>query len=583
MRKTMMVMAVAACLASAAAVADPVKHGVTITVIGTNDLHGALERLPILGGFIANVRAARKADGGGVLLVDAGDLFQGTIESNLNEGADVVRAYNELGYQASAVGNHEFDYGPVGPDVVVKTPDQDARGALKARAKEAKFPFLVTNITDKATGKRIDYPNMPASTIVEVAGVKIGIVGASTESTPTTTMPANFLGLSVSSPVDGIAAEAAALRAKGAQVIVAVMHIGGTCTDLTHPDDVASCNRKEEVWKVVDGLPKGAVDIIVAGHTHAPMAARMNGIAVIESYSSGRAFGRVDIHMTPDGAKVDRIDISPPHDLCPSKTPTKPVPIAACLPGTYEGKPVKAVPGVQKIVDEALSVAGKQRSEALGVTFPTVIKKSYGSESAEGNLFCDLMLEAEPKGDVCVTNGGGLRKDLPAGALTYGQLFEAMPFDNRFALVDVSGANLRTLVTKNIQALGGILSWGGLTAVARCKGDVLDVQIKVGGKPLDDAKAYKLVTSDFLASGGDRLLTPLHLPPTAFHATEDGIRDGIAAQLRKKKVIDGKTLYNPPALRRLDFIGDRPVRCGKSTPLPDDADTGPEPKDTPKK
>src|ERR1700750_1419610 len=85
---------------------------ITLTILGTNDLHGALERLPVLAGFVANVRAARTADHGGVVLVDAGDMFQGTLESNLGEGADVVRAYNQIGYAASAVGNHEFDYGP---------------------------------------------------------------------------------------------------------------------------------------------------------------------------------------------------------------------------------------------------------------------------------------------------------------------------------------------------------------------------------------------------------------------------------------------------------------------------------------
>src|SRR5215470_12500873 len=86
----------------------PAAGAVTLTIIGTNDLHGQLSRLPLIAGHIANVRAARAADGGGVLLVDAGDLFQGTLESNIAEGADVVRAYNQMGYAASAIGNHEF-------------------------------------------------------------------------------------------------------------------------------------------------------------------------------------------------------------------------------------------------------------------------------------------------------------------------------------------------------------------------------------------------------------------------------------------------------------------------------------------
>ena len=88
---------------------------VTISIVGTNDLHGHIEALPRIGGYIANLRRARARDGGGVVLLDAGDMFQGTLESNMNEGAAVVRAYNVLKYDAAAVGNHEFDFGPVGP------------------------------------------------------------------------------------------------------------------------------------------------------------------------------------------------------------------------------------------------------------------------------------------------------------------------------------------------------------------------------------------------------------------------------------------------------------------------------------
>ncbi|HEU4729594.1 MAG TPA: hypothetical protein VFT22_16965, partial [Kofleriaceae bacterium] len=166
---------------SAVASTPTARAPVTLSIIGTNDLHGALERLPVFAGFVANLRAARAADGG-VLLLDGGDMFQGTLESNLTEGADVVRAYNYLGYAAAAVGNHEFDYGPVGPAVTAASAADDPRGALKARASEARFPFVVSNIVDAASQQRIDWPNMPASTMVEVAGIKVGIVGATTES-----------------------------------------------------------------------------------------------------------------------------------------------------------------------------------------------------------------------------------------------------------------------------------------------------------------------------------------------------------------------------------------------------------------
>src|SRR5688500_17522499 len=113
---------------------------ITLSVIGTNDLHGAVDRLPILAGYMANLRAARAADGGEVLMVDGGDMFQGTLASNLTEGAPVVAAYNLIGYDAAAIGNHEFDFGPAGPAVTAK-PGEDPRGALRARALEAKFPL----------------------------------------------------------------------------------------------------------------------------------------------------------------------------------------------------------------------------------------------------------------------------------------------------------------------------------------------------------------------------------------------------------------------------------------------------------
>jgi 5'-nucleotidase len=538
---------------------------VTLSIIGTNDLHGALERLPLLAGFIANLREARAADGGGVLLVDGGDMFQGTLESNLAEGADVVRAYNYMGYAAAAVGNHEFDYGPEGPAVTAAAATDDARGALKARAHEAKFPFVAANIVDAATGARIAWPNMPASTLVEVAGIKVGIVGASTESTPYTTMPVNFVGLKIAPAAPAIIEQAAALRARGAQVIVATMHIGSSCKDVEHPDDTSTCDKREELWKVIGGLPPGTVDVIVAGHTHAGMAHRVSGIAVIESYSHGVAFGRVDLRISPDGhiagARIDK-----PHLMCALDKDQNPVPVVSCAPGDYEGKPVIPDPGVQKIVDVALARAGERRGEKLGVTITRTVRKAYRTESAEGNWFSDLMLAARPDAQVAVTNAGGLRADLPAGELTYGQLFEAIPFDNRFAIVEVSGAALRTMLTGNLARGGGILSWSGLTAKARCKGERLDVEIRVAGGPLDDAARYKLVTSDFLASGGDGLIGRLKLADGVVQVTSTIIRDAISDLLRGWKgspraTIDPDRMYSAKH-PRLDYPGERPVVCG---------------------
>src|SRR5262245_42101111 len=107
-----------------AAQAEP-SRDVTISVLATNDVHGRLSQLPLFGGYVANVRAARAVDGGGVLLLDAGDMFQGTLASNLSEGAAMLRGYAALGYSAAALGNHEFDFGPVGPACTPARADDD--------------------------------------------------------------------------------------------------------------------------------------------------------------------------------------------------------------------------------------------------------------------------------------------------------------------------------------------------------------------------------------------------------------------------------------------------------------------------
>src|SRR5687767_9955518 len=176
---------------------------VTLSIVGTADLHGGVSAndgrggLALLAGYVANVRAARAADGGGVILLDGGDLFQGTLESNLDEGAAVIAAYNIIGYTASVVGNHEFDFGPVGPDSTPKGPDDDPRGALKARAAQARFPFLAANLIDQGTGRPVSWPNVQPSAVIDVAGIRVGIVGLLTSETLVSTMAANTKGLTI--------------------------------------------------------------------------------------------------------------------------------------------------------------------------------------------------------------------------------------------------------------------------------------------------------------------------------------------------------------------------------------------------
>src|SRR5262249_10940092 len=161
----------------------------------------------------------------------------------------VVRAYNALGYDAVTIGNHEFDFGPVGPPQL-PGPGDDPRGALKQRASEARYPFLSANLREQGASTTLAWANVRPWTLVTVAGVKVGVVGVATLSTPRATHPRTFAGLEVLPLADSIARAARAARAAGAVAVVVAAHAGGQCTRFDDPDDAGACDPNEEIFAV---------------------------------------------------------------------------------------------------------------------------------------------------------------------------------------------------------------------------------------------------------------------------------------------------------------------------------------------
>ena len=569
MRIALFFLGLAAALLAGAAVVPP---PVVVSIIGTNDLHGRVVAegdrggLAVFGGYLANLRAERAREGGAVVLVDAGDAFQGTLESNPNEGAAVIRAMNRLGYAAMAVGNHDFDYGPIGPAITVRAPGDDPRGALLARAAEAQFPFLAANLADAATGRPIAWPHVAPTTIVKAAGIQIGIVGVTTEETLGTTMVENVRDLRMIPLVDAIVREAAALRAAGCAAVVVAAHAGGFCKDVQHPDDVSSCDGGE-ILKVARGLPAGAVDVIVAGHIHAKIAQRVNGIAIVESFSYGRAFGRVDLAVDRKTGRVASSTILPPCDVCLKVD----VGTDRCDPAadrgrervaaTYAGAPVLPDVAVAETLALDVEMARALRARPLGVRVETRIGRAYNEESALGNLVADLMRVAR-HADVGLTNGGGLRAHLEPGPLTYGQLYEAYSFDNRFATLRVSGADLRRILVANLGHSHGILLVSGVRAHAHCAGGRLEVAVtRDDGRPVADDESLLLATSDFLAGGGEGAFSALGSSVPAATIEDELIREAIARVLEARGgVLRGEDLFDP-AHPRIEYTGKRPIRC----------------------
>lgn len=540
----------------AAAAAAPARAPVVLTIVGGNDLHGHVERLPAFAGYVERLRALRKQDGA-VVLLDAGDMFQGTLESNLSEGRAVIESFNFLGYSAAAIGNHDFDYGPEG-DVEPSTDSSvDRRGALKARLRDARFPMLSANLTEG--GKTPRWDNLwtePA--VLDVAGVRLGIVGGLTEQTPRIVMPAYFAGLEVTPLAEGLARQARRARELGARVVVASVHAGGDCKELANPRDAKSCDPEQEIWGAARALEPGLIDAIFAGHTHKAVAHFVSGIAVVESYALGTHFSRVDITVPPDPNAPLAIDIHQPEPVCTQ-------PEGECIPHDYEGAPIQASAELAKLLDPYRDKARDLREQPLGVDVKVAVEKTADRESPLGNLLCDLLLEATPGADVSVVNGGSLRAPLPAGPLQYGELYETQPFDNMVAVVKLTGADLERVLAAHFSHGGhGIVSLGGLRLRTQCEQGALAVELlRANGKVVGDTEKLTLVTSDYLATGGDALFTPLGLDPKVIDIRTETVRDALARRLRARGgTLDGssRALFDPKRPRLL-LPSERPVKC----------------------
>jgi len=529
------------------------KDDVTLSVVGTSDLHGHLAALPWLSGYVENLRQQRQADGGGVLLLDAGDMFQGTLESNLAEGAPVVAAYNALGYTAVAIGNHEFDFGPAGPAPSPTGPDDDPRGALKARASEAHFPFLVSNVLDKKTGKPVAWQNVHPSAMVTVAGIKVGLVGAVTAATPHSALPANVAGLTFLPLAPSINKQARWLRGHGAKVVIAVVHEGGACTDFRDPEKLDSCDARSEIFAVARELR--GVDAIVAGHTHQALAQRVAGIPIIQSYNNGRAFGRVDLTINRSTGKVLASRLERPHDLCQSG------PHEPCRAGEYEGRPVEKDDKLVAVTAPAFEAAKKKGEEVLGVDVVRPLPQNRKQETALGNLLADLMRAAHPA-DVAMINGGGMRAPLPAGSLTYGRLYETFPFDNAFASLRISAGEFRGLLARSLSHAVSLVALSGVRMRTRCGSGNLEVLLeRPDGAPIRDDETLSMTTTDFLATGGDGFFAGANLD----YEIGAPIRDAMAEALRRRGgKLDpaDRTIYDPANPRiSLPAGNDMPVAC----------------------
>ncbi|MGZ3426139.1 MAG: bifunctional metallophosphatase/5'-nucleotidase [Polyangia bacterium] len=515
--------------------------------MATSDQHGHVDQAPRLGHYFAEERQNAP---GRVVAVDGGDMFQGTLVSNLHEGAAMVHALNALGYSAAAVGNHEFDFGPVGVHSTPVSVDEDARGALKERMREARFPFLSANIVDAQSG----LPLAKAFTVDTDDGVKLGSVGGTAEDTPRTTNPKNLVGLKVLPLAPAVGDAARAARKAGATVVIAVVHAGGNCPrggELTDksPPDAGGCEGDSESFRLARALAArkdgGRVDAILGGHTHQGVTAVVEGIPVLQAYDNGRAFSKLELEVDGQGRPTGHFVAHAPERV-KADVIADPV-VAAAVAGD---------------LDEVMLMKARK----IGVTLPSPFRRAYRAESPLGNLVADEIRWAT-HADVGLTNGGGLRADLPPGELTYGALFEALPFDNRLAILKLPAVALKQLLARNFSHDKGILSVSGIRVHARCAAGAIAVELeRSDGKPIADDVTLTVGTTDFLANGGDDFGPTVATTAPSLLESEP-VRDVVAASLGKLAAAGETRLtadrWFDPGHRRIDLPLPRPVVCTK--------------------
>ena len=436
----------------------------TIVILHTNDFHGAVEPEEIQGSggtseegglvnMVSLIDQLRDEHPDRTLLLDAGDTFQGTYVSNSTEGELVMAAMNLVGYDAWTLGNHEFDWG---------------QEPLQARIAQAGFPALAANILDTESGEPWDA--VQPYTIVETGRIRVGILGLTYPDTPVINRPENVAGLDFQRAEETVRRYLPELQEQ-ADLIVVLSHLG-------YDGDL-------DLAKAVDG-----VDVIVGGHSHMFLERprEVNDTLIVQAGAKGQVVGRLELTVSVDTGQV--VDYTSRKALVP-----------------VTGNLAQVNQEVQTLVDAALAEAAETMDQPLGETAVALQPRSAG-EFALGNLVVDAMLGADLDGqpaDIAMHNNGGIRAALPKGPISFGQLYAVLPFDNQLMALDLTGEQVLRILEHSVSSSPGKMQVAGMTFqvdMSRPAGARI-LEATVGGEPLDPVRSYRVVTIDYLASGGD--------------------------------------------------------------------------------
>lgn len=501
-------LALAGCLAAVVPAAGSTDDGLLrLHLLFTNDMHGHIAPEsavfmdpnfpPPLGGgasaasYIKEVTARAEAAGEEVLLVDVGDMFQGTPIGNKTKGAAVVEYYNAIGYDFAVPGNHDFDMG---------------RENCERLARMSKFPWLCANLVETSTGQLVDW--VQPTMMLENGGIRIGVIGIITPGTKNMSFPRNIEGLEFLEMVPTVERYRDQLRAQGADVIFLAIHEGlpydavkGWKSLVAAQEEAVGEQQSEfgsnysrgglNLMELVDVVP--GLDVAVGGHSHVgyrkPWIHPRNHTMCFESFGKGSSLGHAVLlidRATRTLVGYERADE------------------AGVLITLFEDE-IWPDEEIAAVIRPQHELAEAEMTRVVGSSAVTLSRGGPGG-SLMANLVTDAMREMF-KGDLAVQNSGGLREDLRAGDLTTRDIFSVMPFGNDLQLVTMDGRMVRRIIESRVKGHSeGILLSGARVAIdpTRPDGDRV-VELEIGGEPWDPDRQYEVVITDFLMQGNSGL------------------------------------------------------------------------------
>lgn len=471
-----------------------------ITILHTNDHHGHFWRseygeygLAAQKTLVDSIRKEVAQEGGSVLLLSGGDINTGVPESDLQDAEPDFRGMNLIGYDAMAVGNHEFD---------------NPLTVLRQQEKWAKFPFLSANIYQKSTGERLFKPWV----IFTRQDIKIAVIGLTTDDTAKIGNPEYFTDIEFRKPAEEAKVVIQELNMnEKPDVIIAATHMG-------HYDNGDHGSNAPGDVEMARSLPAGSLAMIVGGHSQDPVCMasenkkqvnyvpgtpcapdKQNGIWIVQAHEWGKYVGRADFEfrngemkmvnyqlipvnlkkkVTWDNGKSERVLYTP-------EIAENPQMLSLLTPFQNKGKAQLEV--------KIGSVNGFLEGDRSKVRF---VQTNMGRVILAAQI-------ARTGADFGVMSGGGIRDSIEAGDITYKSVLKVQPFGNIVVYADMSGKEVVDYLTAVAQMKpdsGAYPQFANVSFVAK-EGKLTDLKIK--GEPVDPAKTYRMATLSFNATGGD--------------------------------------------------------------------------------